>query len=136
MNLFLPLKEVWFNMTKSREKREDYREITGYWCSRLLLYNGKQISKAEWTAFLSEYFNPEDPGYLNEVIQKHFITFKPFSFNIMTLGYPSNTDFNRILKYKHEGIEIRTGNQEWGAEPNKTYFVIKHGKKLDFSHFN
>ena len=24
----------------------------------------------------------------------------------------------------------------WAAEPNKTYFVIKHGKKLDFSHFN
>ena len=51
MNLFLPLKEVWFNMTKSREKREDYREITGYWCSRLLLYNGKQISKADWWDF-------------------------------------------------------------------------------------
>ena len=45
MNLFLPLKEIWFNMTKSGEKREDYREITGYWCSRLLLHKGKHLSK-------------------------------------------------------------------------------------------
>lgn len=132
MNLQIPLKKIWFDLTSSGEKTEDYREITGYWCSRLLLYNGKHMSEAEWTTFLSEYFNPEDPGYLSEAIQKHFITFKPFSFNIMTLGYPSNTDFDRILKYKHKGIEIRTGKQEWGAEPNKTYFVIKHGEKVGF----
>ena len=37
---------------------------------------------------------------------------------------------NRIIKYKHEGIEIRTGNPNWGAEPDKLYFVIKHGKQL------
>lgn len=28
---------------------------------------------------------------------------------------------------KWYGIEIRTGNPEWGAEPGKLYFVIKHG---------
>lgn len=30
-----------------------------------------------------------------------------------------------------KGIEIRTGNPEWGAEPNKVYFVIKHGIILE-----
>jgi hypothetical protein len=53
--------------------------------------------------------------------------FKHFTHNTMTLGYPSNTDKDRIITLEHKGIEIRTGNPEWGAEPNKLYFVIKHG---------
>ena len=48
----------------------------------------------------------------------------------MTLGYPSNNDVTRIKKYAHAGIEIRTGNPDWGAEPDKLYFVIKHGEKI------
>lgn len=46
----------------------------------------------------------------------------------MTLGYPKASDSKRILKLEHNGIEISTGKKEWGAEPNKLYFVIKHGK--------
>ena len=48
----------------------------------------------------------------------------------MTLGYPKSTDTGRILKLYHKGIEIREGDPEWGAEPGKLYFVIKHGKIL------
>lgn len=54
--------------------------------------------------------------------------FKDFETNTMTLGYPKATDSDRILKLEHKGIEIRTGNPDWGAEPNKLYFVIKHGE--------
>ena len=46
----------------------------------------------------------------------------------MTLGYPKSTDSERILKLEHKGIEIRTGNPDWGDELDKLYFVIKHGK--------
>lgn len=49
----------------------------------------------------------------------------------MTLGYPKSTDTERIIKFEHAGIEIRTGNPEWGAEPGKLYFVIKHGKRIN-----
>ena len=55
---------------------------------------------------------------------------KKFDCNIMTLGYPKSTDTKRILRLDHKGIEIRTGNPEWGAEPNKLYFVIMHGAIL------
>ena len=48
----------------------------------------------------------------------------------MTLSYPKSGDKDRIIKFKHDGIEIRTGNPEWGAEPNKLYFVIKHGERI------
>lgn len=55
---------------------------------------------------------------------------KKFDFNTMTLGYPKSGDTERILKLEHKGIEIRTGNPDWGAEPGKLYFVILHGKQI------
>ena len=48
----------------------------------------------------------------------------------MTSGYPASSDGERILHLKHAGIEIREGNPDWGAEPDKLYFVIKHGNKF------
>lgn len=105
-NLQMSLKKQWFEMTKAGIKTEDYREITPYWEKRLF-YKSKEL---------------KDDGF-------HFY-FKKFDFNIMTLGYPKSSDTDRILKLEHKGIEIRTGNPDWGAEPNKFYFVIKHGKQV------
>lgn len=106
MNFQASLKQKWFDMTKAGIKTEDYREINSYWIKRL----GKTFT-----------------------IHGMFMTFLPkkFEYNIMTLGYPKSTDKDRILKFEHAGIEIRTGNTEWGAEPGKMYFVIKHGKKIE-----
>lgn len=116
--LQLSLKTKWFEMTKAGIKTEDYREITPYWISRLV---DKHLFK-NYTAemFVDWYNNMPKHVTLNHVINK-------FDYNIMTLGYPKATDAKRILKLEHKGIEIRTGNPEWGAEPNKLYFVIKHG---------
>lgn len=105
--LRLPLIKKWFEMTKEGVKTEDYREINEYWVKRLCRY-------------FSWNHDVDNPLNFDAI-------FKPFSQNIMTLGYPKSTDTERILKLEHEGIEIRTGNPEWGADPNKLYFVIKHG---------
>lgn len=99
-SLRLSLKTKWFEMTKAGIKTEDYREINEYWQKRL---------------------------FTKDSIE-HMLDFKRFDCNVMTLGYPKNGDTERILKLEHKGIEIRTGNPEWGAEPNKLYFVILHGK--------
>lgn len=56
------------------------------------------------------------------------VNFNKYEINKMTLGYPKLRDTERILKLEHKGIEIREGNQEWGAEEGKLYFVIKHGE--------
>lgn len=116
-NLQLSLLSEWFYMTKCGMKQADYRDITPYWCNRLLLYNGVSKSKKWWQEYLKSnlLFCPE---------------FKHFDYNIMTLGYPKSTDTERILKLEHKGIEIRTGNPLLGAEPNKLYFVIKHGETI------
>lgn len=125
-NLQLPLVRKWFEMTKTT-KKEDYREINQYWFKRLV-FDYKKVFK-----YCTGY-DWDDDMYRSEGIdhiarnKRSMIGFIPFTHNIMTLGYPSSTDTDRILKFEHAGIEIRTGNPDWGAEPGKIYFVIKHGK--------
>ena len=111
-NLQLSLKQKWFDLTKSGIKTEDYREINQYWSKRLCV--NIEPAVLSW----------------GEVMHKRNITqytVKRFDTNTMTLGYPKSTDSERILKFEHNGIEIREGNPDWGAEKGKLYFVIKHG---------
>jgi len=121
-NLHLPLKKQWFDLTKS-VKTEDYREINEYWIKRLF----RDIDKSEMTDILKGLQEGRSIEWAG-LFHLHYL--KDFKINIMTLGYPKKDDVDRILKLEHKGIEIRTGNPEWGAEPNKLYFVIKHGEIL------
>lgn len=127
MNLQLSLKKNWFEMTSSGEKTEDYREITPYWCNRLLLFYGEIESKNFW---YRNFFECRSIQKAITSLNNKAVSVKNISTNTMTLGYPKKTDTSRILRLEHKGIEIRTGNPEWGAEPNKLYFVIKHGEIL------
>ena len=126
MKITLSLITVWFSLTKKKIKLEDYRNITPYWCNRLLLYNGEIKSKEWW---ILNFFKDNSIQEIATLLKAN-TSFKIFDYNVMTLGYPKSTDSERILKLEHKGIEIRTGNPEWGAEPNKLYFVILHGSFL------
>ena len=117
--LTLSLKKQWFDLTKSGVKTEDYREINSYWFKRLF--------------DCPKFYEFED--FINDLNDLGFqiaasTSMKKFDNNVMTLGYPKSTDTDRILKLEHKGIEIGCGNPEWGAEPNKLYFIIKHGAIL------
>ena len=127
--LRLSLYTEFFEHTKT-DKKEDYRLITPYWCNRLLLWQGKNISKLQWAKTIG-HSDLSTEFLLKKYITLGFITSKRFTENIMTLGYPKSTDTDKILRLEHKGIEIRTGNPEWGAEPNKIYFVIMHGDLIN-----
>lgn len=116
INLRLPLTTKWFEMTRDGIKTEDYREITPYWVKRFV-----------GGIFTEHGYRNPPIGHYNECDYHRFV-FRQFTHNIMTLGYPKSDDTSRILRLEHKGIEIRTGNPDWGAEPNKLYFVIKHGE--------
>lgn len=122
--LRLPLKKKWFDMTKSGEKTEDYREINKYWMVRLTNMTLANSDKTECSDNELYSVVTQNLDILN-------IVFNNFGQNIMTLGYPKSTDKDKILKLEHKGIEIRGGKEEWGAEKGKLYFVIKHGKIID-----
>lgn len=133
-NLQLSLKTKWFEMTKAGIKTEDYREITPYWCIRFFEMSWKN-SKKQWDKILktnsTEWLLKMSKNINNDYFDFGGYKFKnKFETNIMTLGYPKLGDTERILKLEHKGIEIRTGNPEWGAKPDKLYFVIKHGDVL------
>ena len=119
-DLRLSLKTKWFEMTRSGVKTEDYREITDYWCKRLLQCNKDlHTSRSKHNCKKASCISCLQVGGGEPV---------KFDTNTMTLGYPSKADTSKILTYKHAGIEIREGNPEWGAEKGKIYFVIKHGE--------
>ena len=121
--LRMSLKTKWFEMTKAGIKTEDYREINEYWTKRLF----RDVDKTE----LQDIIKGLQEGRSIEwagLFHLHFL--KDFEINTMTLGYPKANDYERILNLKHKGIRIGTGNPEWGAEPNKMYFIIMHGAIL------
>ena len=131
MNLQLSLKKEWFEMTKSGIKTEHYIEITPYWVKRLTQIKYTPIELA--LECLKQGKN-SSLWYGNSEITSENYDFwfpKKFTTTTLTLGYPSKDKTERILKLEHKGIEIRNGNPEWGAEINKLYFVIKHGKIIN-----
>ena len=104
--LTLSLKRKWFDMIKSGEKKEEYRDgsMSFYWANRL-----RERTKT------SDGWKYGD--------------FKQFDRLVFTLGYPKADDTERRLTFKNPKIRIGTGKPEWGAEPGKLYFVISWDKE-------
>lgn len=98
--LTLPIKKKWFDMILSGEKKEEYREIKLYWTKRF-------------------------ENNLNAVILN------------MNYRYPMIESAKGIVMFKNGYqkeapkikcfVELRQdyGKEEWGAEPNKEYYVLK-----------
>ena len=128
-DLQLSLIKKWFDMTKALIKPEDYRKLTPFWCNRFLLYQGKPRT-VKWWSYMENYEGTFFRKAIQERIENEQITFREFSSNIMTLGYPRKGDLEKTIKLEHKSISIGEGNPEWGAEPGKKYFIIKHGKIL------
>ena len=91
-------------MIRSGEKPEEYRNITPYWCKRLLGIEYALFS------YRNNYQSCNVKGYTHA----HF-----------TLGYPRQDDADSHMVKKIKEIMIGTGKPEWGAEPGVEYFVIK-----------
>ena len=111
-------------MTKAGIKTEDYRDINEYWFRRIFRNVDNEC--------LNEMINGLKEGWCIEKLGNDYLHYpKEFTQNTTTLGYPKKDDKERILKLEHKGIMIGYGNPEWGAEPNKLYFIIKHGNIIN-----
>ena len=86
-------------MIKSGEKKEEYREIKPYYTTR---FYGRA------------YEHNVKHGFIKEQLQKEKELF-------LRNGYASNSS---TIKCKVV-IEKGYGKEEWGAEPNKLYYVLK-----------
>lgn len=84
-NLQLSLIKKWFDLTKSGEKIEDYREITPYWITRIY-FKDDSCDVLEFINYL------KNPSYYKTPIdiycRKNGFKLKPFTQNTMTWAYP------------------------------------------------
>ena len=93
--LTLPIKKKWFDMVRSGEKKEEYRNPTPYYFSRF-----------------TNLFDAFDTDV------------KPVMFRN---GYSSNSP----SFIANCSFSIKTGKEEWGAEPGKEYYVLTIKEILD-----
>ena len=112
----LQLKRKWYEMIDSGQKKEEYRRISPYWLSRILV-----CGKACSARILSgEVFCP--------VCLR--MNWKKFDKVIFTLGYPRKDEAGKKMVFEIDNLLMRSGNPEWGAEEGRTYFVFKLGKRI------
>ena len=110
--LSLVLKKQWFDMIAKGIKKEEYRDIKTYYVSR----------------FICDYdFVEEETGNIVT-----YGRFKDYDLVRFYLGYAKNrpsmdVEFKEIVQGK--------GKAEWGANPNKEYFVIRLGKVLQVNNY-
>lgn len=107
--LHLTLNKKWFDMILSGLKKEEYREIKEYWKTRLV-----------------DYVSNHSHLY-NQPHLKYDIDFKDFDKIIFKNGYNKNSP---MMIVECEGIEVKKGKEEWGAEKDEFYFAIKLGNIL------
>ena len=94
--LILPIKKKWFDMIKSGEKKEEYREIKSYYTSR---------------------FNFEDEIKNGKILKTVYSSREILLRN----GYSNNSPTIKCRVIIKKGY----GKEEWGAEPNKLYYVLR-----------
>lgn len=102
--LILPIKRKWFDMIVSGEKKEEYRDIKPYYESRLLTLFGCIIVNGK----LLQNIMPE-------------IAREPEQEIMFRNGYSKNSPCCLALCR----LRIGKGRPEWGAEPDKSYFILK-----------
>ena len=114
--LNLPLKAKWYELIESGQKTEEYREIKPYWIKRLCFTRFNN----PWVYCVTEDICLEclkDAG-------ESWLAY-PFDFVKFSYGYTKRT-----MTFKVKEIVIGQGKPEWGAEPDKNYFIIKLGEKI------
>ena len=133
--LVLPLKEKWYRMIESGIKTEEYRELTPYWCNRILYhcplgidgYWGDSTTNPNEVGVLTRAieFNKDRPyETLHHLLIDNYGT-RGYTHVEFTLGYPKKGDTSRRMVKEIDSIKIGKGNPEWGAPEDKEVFIIK-----------
>lgn len=122
--LHLVLKRKWWDMIKSGEKPDEYRDFTKYWFIRLV-----DCSRVKDADLATRYFGYDSKTPNIETIKEDFeggwLTFKKFDAVCFHLGYTNVT-----MLYEFKGTTIGYGNPALGAPEDREIFDIKLGKRL------
>lgn len=104
--LTLPIKKKWFDMIFRGEKAEEYRELKPYYEKRFLNLFG-EIAFYPRPNFVKDSYVEDYEKIEKEIIFRN--------------GYSKNSPYF----VARCSLKIGTGKPEWGADPNKEYYVLK-----------
>lgn len=122
--LHLVLKRKWWDMIASGEKKEEYRDANHYWAIRLL--------NRQYRLYLhniARYYPNDFIDSLYFVLTQNNLAFRSYENVCFQLGYT-----NKTMTFKITSMNVMYGEvcrQDWGVEPNKYYFVIKFGERVE-----
>lgn len=123
-NIHLNLFKGYFLMILSGYKPVEYRKVTPYWCSRILLIYGKRKPLKWW----KDFFLIHRRRYmkeLNVVLKNGVATYRNYTTITFANGYSKNRP---LFKINCHSIDIGKGSESLGAEPGIEYFRFKLGK--------
>lgn len=124
--LHLILKDEWFQLYKAGLKTEEYREITPYWCNRLL--GPIPLGLEFWQIELNK--NPPvkmyNPFALNQSLIKIFGLRDYYRFVTFHRGY-TNEKITFLLK----NLKIGYGDRNLGA-PDTPCFILEVGDMVSY----
>lgn len=132
--LQLNLIKKWFDLTLQGVKKEEYRDITPHWASRLLcMENGDNLSKyyskesIERICIYLQRWENLDYNSIKEVLDQFDIKFKEYHNTDFRNGYKS---LNKVPRFIMEikDITIGVGKEEWGFTDCTPRFIIHHGE--------
>lgn len=106
--LHLVVTRKWYDMIESGDKKEEYREIKGFWMKRLCEEMTAQFVPIELNS----------PSDFN-------CTYKPYKYVCFHRGYTNET-----MTFILDGITTNYGRPEWGATLGRVYFVLKLGYRV------
>ncbi|MEE1119549.1 MAG: hypothetical protein U0K90_06415 [Bacteroidales bacterium] len=123
--LHLILKDKWFQMYKDGLKTEEYREITPYWCNRLLgpIPLGLDFWKIELDK--NSPIKKYNAFALNHFLIKKF-GLRGFMFVTFHRGYT-----NEKITFLLNNIKIDYGDMNLGA-PDSLCFIIQCGDFVSY----
>ena len=105
--LVLPIKKKWLDMIKSGEKKEEYREIKPYYKTRFYNAIKEVLDKETFAQQVTAVILYNNTVMLDVIFRN---------------GYSSNSPQIKCkCIFKGKG----PGKEEWGAEPNKEYYILE-----------
>ena len=116
----LPIQKRWFDMILSGEKKEEYREIKEYYETRFQnLFGAVTIYPSSIFSDRSEYELLQGEAVPEEIRKDSMQEI------IFRNGYSKDS---KAIKARCK-LRIGKGRPEWGAEPDKQYYILEISDK-------
>lgn len=123
--LNLTIKKKWFDMIKSGGKKSEYREIKDYWVRRLVYFKGNKDHN-EINDFVHDLKNPlKNYNMVLDLFKDYGAFAKKFDTVKFVNGYSKDAP---AIVIEFLDLRVGCGRPEWGASPNKYYFIIDLGR--------